>query len=50
MKKAHHFGELLSLVNLTTARVEIFLEELEYLEPRLKAIGVKLADKEVDHA
>jgi len=36
-------------VNLTTTQVETIFGELEYLEPRLKALGVILADEEVDH-
>lgn len=37
------------MVSPRTSRVETFLEELEYLEPRLKALGVMLADKEINH-
>lgn len=37
------------MVSLTTAQVETFFGELEYIEPRLKALGVTLADEEVDH-
>jgi hypothetical protein len=33
------------MVNLTTTQVETLFGELEYIEPRLKALGV--ADKEV---
>lgn len=40
----------LNLVNLTTKQVETLFGELEYIEPRLKALGVALADEEVDRA
>jgi hypothetical protein len=39
----------LELVNLTTTQVETLFGELEYIEPRLKALGVAMADEEVDH-
>lgn len=38
------------MVSLTTTQVETLFGELEYIEPRLKALGVTLADEEVDHA
>ncbi|HET8671408.1 MAG TPA: recombinase family protein [Candidatus Saccharimonadales bacterium] len=38
-----------TLVNPTTTQVETFFGELEYIEQRLKALGVVLADEEVDH-
>lgn len=37
------------MVSPRTSRVETFLDELGYLEPTLKALGVTLADEEVDH-
>lgn len=40
---------IVAMVNLTTTRVETLFGELEYLEPRLKALGVGEADEEVDH-
>ena len=39
----------LTMVNLTTTQVETLFGELEYIEPRLKALGVIVADEEVDH-
>lgn len=39
-----------SMVNLTTKQVETFFGELEYIEPRLKALGVIVGNEEVDHA
>jgi len=36
------------MVNLTTKQVETFFGELEYIEPRLKALGVTAHD-EADH-
>ena len=38
------------LVTLTTTQVETLFGELEYIEPRLKALDVALADEEVDRA
>ncbi len=38
------------MVSLTTTQVETFFGELEYIEPRLKALGVVLANEEADHA
>jgi hypothetical protein len=35
------------LVNLTTTQVETLFGELEYIEPRLKALGI-VADGETD--
>lgn len=36
------------MVILTTTQVETLFSELEYLEPRLKVLGVTVADEEVD--
>jgi|GEM_PF-6021555 hypothetical protein len=36
------------LVTLTTTQVETLFGELEYLEPRLEALGVTLAGEEAD--
>ncbi|HEU5187431.1 MAG TPA: hypothetical protein VFT87_02920 [Candidatus Saccharimonadales bacterium] len=41
---------LINLVSLTTTQVETIFGELEYIEPRLKALGVTLADEEADRA
>jgi hypothetical protein len=38
------------VVNLTTTHVETLFGELEYIEPRLKALGVGEVDEEIDHA
>jgi hypothetical protein len=38
------------MVNLTTKQVETLFDELEYIEPRLKALGVSIDDGEADHA
>lgn len=49
-QKATFVGDvIIAMVSPRTSRVETFFEELEYLEPRLKALGVTLADEEVDH-
>ena len=36
------------MVNLTTTQVETLFGGLEYIEPQLKALGITLADEEVD--
>lgn len=33
----------------TTTQVETLFGELEYIEPKLKALGVVVADEEADH-
>jgi|GEM_PF-2040843 len=38
------------MVSPTTKQVETFFGELEYIEPRLKALGVTLANEEADRA
>jgi len=40
---------VLLLVNLKAKQVETLFDELEYIEPRLKSLGVIIADEEVDH-
>jgi len=37
------------MVSLTTTWVETLIGELEYIEPRLKALGVVMADEEADN-
>jgi hypothetical protein len=38
------------MVSLATTQVETLFGELEYIEPKLKALGVALADEEADRA
>lgn len=33
---------MLTMVNLTTTQVETFFSELEYIEPRLEALGLAI--------
>lgn len=37
------------MVNLKAKQVETLFGELEYIESRLKALGVTMADEGVDH-
>jgi hypothetical protein len=48
-KKTQPTAESFSLVTLTTTQVETLFGELEYIEPRLKALGIIVADEDVDH-
>jgi len=40
---------IIAMVTLTTTQVETFFGELEYIEPRLKALGVVI-DEETENA